>query len=594
MLRSKFLWQFYTTLGAVVLVSIVVFGTLTLAQLQIDTRSNIEQSLTNQAAILRHYLRPYLEAGDQITQAQLVSLVEGGGARGTVIDAEGGVIADNRQEPGVMDNHRERPEVLQATSEGFGVSERFSTTIGENMLYVALRVQSDQAYIGFIRVAIPLADLEAQHAVIRNRLMFSASVIVAVFLGIGFLAARRISRPLAQITEGASLIAAGHYDHRLPKRSDDEIGRLSSTLNELARQTEERIEDLMSSRNQLAAILSGLTEGVIAVDPNQKILHMNESAGRMLQLQSNVAIRSPLGNVVRVNEIRQAVDTCLSELISVNATVKVRDSTLDVLVAVLRNGDWESAAGAIVVIEDITEMLRLEQVRSDFVANASHELKTPISAIRGFVETILDDEQMPDDIAKKFIGRIRSQSARLDTIVTDLIHLSRFDNYALKMELATLDLGVLLRQIYQSKTEDASDADLSFHSAICDTAVEVNGEIKALDQMVVNLVDNAFKYTPAGGVVTLRLYTLGQMGVVEVEDNGIGIPEDERQRIFERFYRVDRGRSREQGGTGLGLSIVKHIVQSHHGSVDLVSEVDKGSTFRVSIPLLVAEARNSV
>ncbi len=592
MLRSKFLWQLYTTLGAVVMASTVVFGSLTLAQLQSDTRTNTEESLTRQAVILSHYLLPYLEAGDLITQAQLTSLVEGSVARVTVIDAEGVVIADNRQEPGVMENHRERPEVLQATSEGFGVSERFSTTIGENMLYVALRVQTDQAYIGFIRVAIPLADLDAQYAVIRNRLMFSASVIVAVLLGIGFLAARRISRPLAQITEGASLIAAGRYDYRLPKRSDDEIGRLSSTLNELARQTEERIKDLMHSRNQLEAILSGLTEGVIAVDVNQKIVHINESAGRMLQLQSNVAILSPLGDVVRVNEILQAVDTCLSELISVNATVKVRDSSLDVLVTVLRNDDWESAEGAIVVIEDITEMLRLEQVRSDFIANASHELQTPISAIRGFVETIIDDDQMPDDIAKRFIGRIRSQSVRLDTIVKDLIHLSRFDTYTARTEFSTLDLGVLLRQIHQSKLEDASDADLSFHSDICDTTVEVNGEIKALDQMVVNLVDNAFKYTPSGGVVTLRLYTLGQMGVVEVEDNGIGIPEDERQRIFERFYRVDRGRSREQGGTGLGLSIVKHIAQSHHGSVDLVSEVDKGSTFRVNIPVAAAEAIN--
>ena len=585
MLRSKFLWQLYTTLGAVVLVSIVVFGTLTLAQLQVDTRANIEHSLTSQATILRHYLRPYLEAGRQLSQSELGSLIEGGSARVTVIDTAGVVMADNRQEPGIMDNHKARPEVLQAMSSGAGVSERFSRTISENMLYVALRVPKEGRLVGFIRVAIPLADLEAQHAAIRNRLVFSAAIILAVFLGIGFLAARRISRPLAQITEGASFIAAGHYDHRLPKRSDDEIGRLSSTLNELARQTEERIEDLMDSRNQLAAILSGLTEGVIAVDMDQKILHINESAGRMLQLQKNVAIRSPLGDVVRVDEIRQAVDTCLSELISVNATVKVRDSTLDVLVAVLRNDDWQSAAGAIVVLEDVTEMLRLEQVRSDFVANASHELKTPISAIRGFVETILDDDQMPEDIRKRFVGRIRSQSMRLDNIVKDLIHLSRFDAYAVRMELSTLDLGVLLRQIQQSKAEDAADTELSFHSEICDKAVEVNGEVKALDQMVVNLIDNAFKYTPVGGTVTLRLSTVGQMAVIEVEDNGIGIPEDERQRIFERFYRVDRGRSREQGGTGLGLSIVKHIAQSHNGSVDLIGEVDKGSTFRVSIPL---------
>ena len=251
----------------------------------------------------------------------------------------------------------------------------------------------------------------------------------------------------------------------------------------------------------------------------------------------------------------------------------------------LRDEDWTSAAGAIIVLQDITEMLRLEQVRSDFVANASHELKTPISAIRGFVETILDDPNMPDEVLQRFINRIRSQATRLDHIVQDLIHLSRFDSHAQRMSVTQIDLAFLLREVFDDKNEDAIDAGVTLRLDITNKEVAVEGEQEALYQMVSNLVDNAIKYTQGDGEVTLRLRTLGRMAVVEVEDTGIGIAEEEQQRIFERFYRVDRARSRDQGGTGLGLAIVKHIAQSHKGSVMVNSQINKGSVFTVRLPI---------
>lgn len=586
MLRSRFLWQLFGALGAIILVSTLVFGSLATTQVQTDARNNIRESLRTQASILTQLLLPNLRRDEPISMEALTRITGDGNNRITLIDSDGVVLADNREAPGAMDNHLNRPEIRAAMESGLGTSERFSETVSTNLMYVALRIDDDDGTaLGFVRVAVPLARVEQQLALLRNQILLSGSVIAAIFFGVGFLLARQITLPISRMTDGASRIARGDYDFRLPENRHDEIGELAVALNELARGTQERIGALTSSRNQLAAILSGLTEGVIAVDLEQTILHINDSARGMLHLSQREIVNRKLHDMVNVPEIVQAVDTCLAELITVNSTVKVEGKTLDISVVLLRDQDWTSAAGAIIVLQDITEMLRLEQVRSDFVANASHELKTPISAIRGFVETILDDSEMPEEVLHRFISRIRSQATRLDQIVQDLIHLSRFDTHARKMSVARIDLAFLLREVYTDKKEDAIDTGVTLNLDIVDKEVEVEGEQEALYQMVSNLVDNAIKYTQGDGTVTVRLRTLGRMAVIEVEDTGIGIAEEEQQRIFERFYRVDRARSREQGGTGLGLAIVKHIAQSHKGSVMVTSQINKGSVFTVRLPL---------
>ena len=585
MLRSRFLWQLCGALAAIILVSTLVFAFIASSQLQSAARGNVINSLEIQASILRQLLMPDLVADQALTRNQLAAITGGTSNRITLIDAAGRVLGDNREEASVMDNHGHKPEVLEARGQGMGISERYSNTLEQNMLYLALRVEVNGKVIGYVRVSVPLVTVNRQLSTLRNRIYITGAVIAGFFLIIGYLLARQITMPISRMIEGAASIAEGDYDLRLSESRRDEIGQLAVALNALARGTEERIDALVSSRNQLAAILSGLTEGVIAVDLDQKIVHINDSALHMLNLRNREVIGVPLWEVVRVSEICQAVDTCLSELTTVNATVKVGAQTVDVAVVLLREKNWTSAAGAIIVLQDITEMLRLEQVRSDFVANASHELKTPISAIRGLVETIMDDPEMPEDVRARFIERIKNQATRLDHIVQDLIHLSRFDTHARKMSVSRIDLGFLLRQIYQTHKDDAEQAGLALRLDVPDKSIEVEGEPEALEQMVVNLVDNAIKYSRPEGQVSIRLRTLGQMAVIEVQDNGIGIPQDEQQRIFERFYRVDRARSREKGGTGLGLSIVKHIAQSHKGSVMVDSQVNKGSVFTVRLPV---------
>lgn len=585
MLRSRFLWQLVASFGAVVLVSTLVFGFVTSSQIQRDTRENIRESLQVQAALLRRLFVPYLVADAAIPSDELQRVTRGMDNRVTIVDNRGVVLADNREAPGVMDNHADRPEILMAESHQVGVAERYSETLDQNMLYVALRVEEQGEPLGYVRVAVPLDRVDQQLASLGNRIFVSAVLIAGFCLILVFSLARRFTRPITEMMNTATRLARGEYHLRLPVHNDDEVGRLSGALNELARGTEERIAALTHGRNQLAAVLSGLSEGVIAVDIEQSVLHINDAAKQMLAVGNREAVGLPLWEIVRVSEIGRTVETCLVEHTTVNGNVELNGKHLDVSAVPLTGEEWGRAAGVVVVLQDITEMLHLEKVRSDFVANASHELKTPISAIRGLVETILDDPDMPSEILNQFAGRISSQAKRLDNIVQDLIHLSRFDRSVTELPGAAVDLGVLLRQVYESEMEDAKVYGKEFVLDICDEAVEVEGEEQALNQMVSNLVDNAFKYSGDNGRVILRLRKPGGMAVIEVEDDGTGIPAEEQQRIFERFYRVDRGRSRELGGTGLGLSIVKHIAQSHGGSVSVDSTVGKGTLFAVKIPL---------
>lgn len=589
MLRSRFLWQLVASFGAVILASTFVFGFITATQIQRDTREHIEDSLQTQAVLLRALFASHLRKGEPISSDELGRLMQDMDHRVTIMDQAGVVLADNRETPGLMDIHADRPEILMARSHQAGVAERYSDTLDQKMLYVALSVEEKGNLSGYVRVAVPLAKVDQQLTTLRNRILVSAFLIAGLCLLLVFYLARRFTKPLSEMTNVATRLAKGEHHLRLSADRHDEIGWLSSALNELASGTEARVEALMASRNQLAAILSGLTEGVIAVDLKQRIVHINDAALRMLGIESNAVVGAPLWEVVRVSEINQAAETCVREFTADNRTLVMNGTSLDIFATPLVGEGAREATGAIVVLQDITEMLHLENVRSDFVANASHELRTPISAIRGLVETILDDPHMSAEILNQFAGRISNQAKKLDNIVRDLIHLSRFDTYAGKMSISRVDLYDLIGQLYASKSDDAQTKNVTFHLELPDENVLIEGDRQALSQMVVNLVDNAIKYTGDNGSISLRLKKRAHTAIIEVEDNGIGIDSEEQQRIFERFYRVDRARSREMGGTGLGLAIVKHIAQSHHGSVHVDSRPGAGSLFSVRLPLIDPE-----
>ena len=559
----------------------IVFGWMTAKQLEKDARFALEESLKTQANTLQQRVIPHLRKNKLVSDIDLSNLTLGIKHRVTLINAEGRVLADNRKSAGLMEDHSAWPEIVDAGKNYFGISERLSEITKENTLFVALRI--DQDVKGFIRLAMPLKVIQKQLIVLNTQIFFGALIILVVGLVIGFFTTRSIMRHLTKIRNTAEQIAMGHYDLRLSSDKTNEIGKLAGAMNDLASETETRIQELTNSRNQLETVLAGLSEGVIAVDVDYSVMHINGSAQQMLKINSAHLKGRRLHDLKQTRELAHFAESCLQERIALHISVKVDQRNIDVSVAPL-DGPDNQPIGLIIVLQDITDVLYLEKVRSDFVANASHELKTPIAAIRGLVETIIDDSSMDKVTVDTFLSRIKNQAIRLDTIVQDLIQLSRFDVQETNRKNDKLDLGALLVRVYEARLEDAEARGVTLALDVPSKPVIINGEGEAVEQMVANLLENALKYSGENGQVKLKLENITQMARVQVSDNGIGIPLEEQERVFERFYRVDRGRSRHQGGTGLGLSIVKHIVNAHGGEITIKSELDKGTIFEVLLP----------
>ncbi len=584
MLGSRFLWQVWGVLGITLIISTFVFGFFVVDEVERDAFDRIENSLHEQALALSPLMTTLLEENRLLTPEEINRLVPGIIARITLADSNGRVIIDNQRAPTSMDNHGNRPEIVASQGAPYGVATRFSQTLNLTMIYLAISLTGEDAKTGYLRLAVPLTSIDEQLSSLQNRIFVSAVTVGFLFLLIGYLLASRVTNPIEKMTTVARHISRGQFQLRLPTGRIDEIGQLAAVINDLALGAEERIAGLTRHRNQLAAVLAGLNEGVIAFDAEQKVLHVNHAALTILSLKETQLVDWNFSEVSIAQEFKQPVLTCISEHTNVASTVIVGERTLDCSYLWLDAGFGEDPGG-ILVLEDVTERLHLEKVRSDFVANASHELKTPISAIRGLSETIIDDPNISGENLGRFVERIRQQSIRLELIVKDLLHLSRFDSSNKESNLARIKLSELITALLQTNVENARDAGVILDLDIQDESAQVLGETEAIDQLLTNLVDNAIKYTGEGGKVTVHLKSVGQMASIEVQDSGIGISPEETARIFERFYRVDRARSRDVGGTGLGLAIVKHIAQAHNGTVSVHSQLGKGTTFTVQIPL---------
>ena len=583
MLRSRFLWQVWGVLGLTLVISTGAFSFFVVDQVERDAYLRVEHSLRQQAEALAEGLSPLLDAGQAVSPAAIARLTPGVAARITLLAEDGRVLADSRQDPLLMDNHLDRDEIRALQAAPVGIARRYSETLGQMMLYLAVPLRAASGRKGYLRLALTVTAIEEQMASLNARIRDAAIAVGLLFLVIGYGVAYRVTNPIAKITKKARHVAKGRYELRLPEGRKDEIGQMAVVINELAAGARQQIDALTENRNRLAAVLAGLAEGVLAFDLERRLLHINDAAIAMLGSGADLDQRFLETDAPR--DIRQLVETTVSERTSLSSTVQVAGRTLECTSALMQDATGLEAGG-ILVLEDITERRHLEKVRSDFVANASHELKTPISAIRGLVETIIDDPAMAPEVSRRFTKRIKKQAIRLDRIVQDLMHLSRLDSEeASAKPLARVALGPLLREALEANLDDAGDAKLSLALDLQAESLAVEGDAEGLGQMLSNLVDNAIKYTEAGGKVQLRLQRAGSMAQIEVQDTGIGISKDEVQRIFERFYRVDRTRSQAKGGTGLGLSIVKHIVGAHKGSVWVDSQLGKGSTFYVRLPL---------
>ncbi len=559
-----------------------------------QTFSQQEQRLRDASAVLQSLFRDTFShdfATDSehqaIVQEQIADLATRMNMRLTVVSMGGTVIADSDEDAASMGNHKDRTELAGAAAHGTGNSQRFSPTLQLPMLYHAARIDNDSNEpLGLIRVAVPLSEVEEEVSQIEKALYAVAALVSLAGLVLTYLIVGRALRPVQTLTTAVNAMAAGSYNHRVDVRSGrDELGTLAKSFNRMSAEIEARETQLQEIVNRMRAVLGGMVEGVIAVDDEQRFLFANQAAGNLLGFQPDRVQGQSLSGTVQHQMLQQvATDTLATESGNVVRQLELEHSAGNILLAV--NGarlPGDPCPGAVVVMHDVTELRRLETLRQEFVANVSHELKTPLSAIMAYSETLRDGGMIKDEDGVHFLKQIEEQAMRLAELIQDMLQLARIESGKARYDITSLQIGGLVERCLAGHADTARSKQIVLAVEPSPPAQVVADE-EAIQQILDNLLTNAIKYTPKGGEIAVRWRLENDEVAIQVEDNGIGIPPEDHARIFERFYRVDKARSRELGGTGLGLSIVKHLAQMLGGSVSIESEPGNGSTFEVRIP----------
>ncbi|MCY3757263.1 MAG: ATP-binding protein [Acidobacteria bacterium] len=589
MIRSRFSWKLTAGLLLPILISAAIMGGLSIRSMEEDSREEVRRSLAAQATLLRSVAAARLgQPQESVLQQEVRSLGEEIGTRLTVIDAQGLVLADSQEDPSSMGNLASRPEIMAVRSHGSGIATRYSQRLGVSVMHLALPIEANGRLLGYARASRPLSEINQRLTRLGTVVAVGAALAILAATVLGLVLARNFVKPVKAMTAVAEGMARGDYNRRLPATRTDELGDLARALNQTAKSSQNRMETIITDRNKLLSLLKGMVEGVVAVDRDERVLQMNSAAGKILGASPETSISKPIWEVTRVLQVCDILSRTLKSGRDVKDELRLatrsQDQVVEMLASPLFDGEGE-LVGAVVVLHDVSDLHRLQTVRRDFVANASHELKTPIAAIRALVETVIDDRSMRSSDQANFLAKIWNQSMRLSSLVTDLLTLSRLESSPGGPVLRPIDLRESVRVAVHALLPTSEERGIAVHTEVPENPVQVLGDAEALGQLTTNLLDNAIKYTGRGGQVWVRLKTEDGQALIEVQDTGMGIAPQDQARVFERFYRVDKARSRELGGTGLGLSIVKHIAVIHQGQVFVESTPGIGSTFRASLPI---------
>jgi len=506
----------------------------------------------------------------------------------TVILPDGQVIGDSLESPVKMNNHKNRPEVLTALEGEQGTATRLSETLRIRMLYVAMPVQISGKTAGVIRMALPVTEIDSTINKVQLRLLLAGILVAALAALICYYVSRRLSSPIEELKNGADLFASGRFDHRLYSPSILELAGLSDAMNRMAFQLAERILTEETQKNEYGAVLSSMAEGVIGIDLNETVININKAARLMLETGDDTVTGLAIQEIVRNQTFIRFVQRATEDEASLEDDFSLNndgETVISIRSMPLKNAN-SGRIGTLVVLNDVTHIRMLENIRKDFVANVSHEIKTPLTAIKGFIETIIRlEDESPDD-SKRFLQIVMKHVDRLDAILEDLLSLARIEQKSVRSDIEAGNISLsevaeTVFQVVQSKADD-KHISLEYESSY---SLRFEADARLLEQALVNLVDNAVKYSHENTSVSLTAEAIDGELVISVTDQGDGIPEKDLPRIFERFYRVDKARSRKLGGTGLGLAIVKHIIQAHGGTVSVENVVGKGCAFKIHLPV---------
>jgi two-component system phosphate regulon sensor histidine kinase PhoR len=575
-------WRISVSFIFAVLIIMIILGVYLVDSTRNSELDNLRSQLGNEARITAEASLPLFLIHDSDLDTLAKKLGNEINARVTIIALNGTVLGDSHENPATMENHATRPEVIDALASGLGESTRYSTTLGVQMMYVAVPVSNQTTIVGVARVALPLDVVE--DSVNRVTLIITLAIVVTAMLVIAaaVLIGRATTRPLREITKASKRIASGELGQRIPVRSRDEIGQLAEAFNEMSSDLAKLIGDISAEKTKLQTVLANMADGVIMTDVEGKVVLANQATERLFNLQEKDAIGMPLIEAVRDHEADEILKLCLST--SQTQTGQFESATSKrflraIAIPIARGGP----SGALLLFQDLTEVRSLQTMRRELVGNISHELRTPIAGIKAMIETLrhgaIDDKEAATD----FLTRIDSEVDRLTQMVSELTELSRIETGRAELRMSPVALNLLVQEVISQLNALAQRQQVVITADLASALPTIKADDDRIKQTLTNLVHNAIKFNHPGGSATISTTIDGEFVIVSVSDTGTGISKGDLPHVFERFYKADKARPRS--GSGLGLAIAKHVVQAHGGRIWARSEEGKGSTFSFSLPI---------
>lgn len=583
--KKRLLWRLFPSYLLITLISLICI-TFYFSEFQKKLYiNNLSNDLQTKTKILAEN---FVYQDNELSSKIIDKIAADSELRITLIDIHGNVIKDSNKDAFSLDNHSKRPEIIAAINSQTSVNIRYSDTSHQQMIYAASPIVKEGKIKGIIRVSLPLKSIHSHLNSLYKNVILAGVLIALLAAIISHYISKKLSEPIEKLEEGAMRFAKGDLKCRLSVPGYQEISGLAEAMNQMASQLDDRIRIVTEQKNEQEAVFSSMFEGVIAVDIDECIIHMNEAAARLIGISADEAQGCRIHEIIQNTDLQYLIDKALTSLKPVEGdiTLSYKDNLkyIQVHSTVWRDIKGNSI-GAVVVLNDVTRLRKLEAIRKDFVANVSHELKTPITSIKGFVETILDGAIEDKEDTERFLNIIKKHVNRLTAIIEDLLSLSRLEQESGTAEiyLEETNMADVLKNAISACILKSESKGINIKLQ-CNPDIYANLNISLFEQAIINLIENSIKYSETQKDVIVSATKKDKRICVEVRDYGAGIAEEHLTRLFERFYRVDKARSRKMGGTGLGLAIVKHIAGLHGGYVEVKSKIGEGSSFFVNLP----------
>ncbi len=578
-------WRIIFWFVLLIVVSMTVFGLLLTSSVHNTQLASLAKQLENEARIVSEICLPYLNGTNNT--GSLDGLVKTLGAdieeRITIIGMEGAVLGDSDENPAVMENHANRLEVKEALASGYGESVRYSTTLSERMMYVAVTITDGQDVYGITRVALPVTRVDMLINSIRNNIILATAVTAALIIIAILVITPFTTRPVAEITKAARRIADGDFDYKITSGSSDESGQLARAFNEMSLKIKNMIDEINADRAQLSTILENMTDGIIMTDREGNITMVNTSCTRILNTADREINGKPLIEVFRDHQLNDILINCLRT--GNQQTTQFESGALKKYIqAVAVPISNDKLSGALVLLQDLTELRSLQTTRRELIGNISHEFRTPLAGIKAMTQTLQDGAIDERDTATDFLGRIEAEVDRLTQMVSELTELSRIESGKVELKAEIVDINVLIGDVLEQLRPLADRQSMALKSEFKDGQLLVKADKERIRQVIINLAHNAIKFSRPGANITALSEEKSEMAVITIADEGIGIPKDDLSHIFERFYKADKSRSGQ--GTGMGLAIAKHLVHAHGGTISAKSIEGKGTSITFTLPLV--------